>query len=302
MARPWEGIEEFVHVARAGSFTGGANSLGASVTHMSRAIAKLEEKLQRQLFVRSTRSLRLTDTGRSFFEKCSHIVEQREEAIAAVSSLHAAHGELRINCSHTLGERLVAPLACEFAREHPTLKVTLNLDKPTNDLIVDGFDLAIRPSPLRESGLIATRVATRNLVTVASPAYIANCGAPRNVAELGEHECVLGSSSVWYFKNELEFRPKGRWRCNNGVVMAMATLAGLGICQLPASYVQPYLANGKLTLVLEDWEPPEQQIWAIYAPRRHTPPKVRLFVELLRAKLQGILNSDRVWDPAELVC
>lgn len=287
----WDGIEEFVSVARAGSFTAGGQAYGASTTHMSRAVARLEARLEAQLFNRTTRSLYLTETGRIFLDQCQRLVDEREDAIAAIASHGEPRGALRITCSYALGERFVAPLVREFAQTHPALAVTLDLDNGVVDIVSRGFDLAVRTGHLEDSRLIATRVASRELVTVASRHYLSRRGAPGDLTELAGHDCLVGSVSQWHFRRGQSFRPQGRWHCNSGSTVVDACLAGMGICQLPAFYVREHLAAGRLQEVLSGERPEHEPIWAVYPTRRHLSPKVSGLVELLRARLQGRLDA-----------
>ena len=285
----WDGIEEFVAVAQAGSFTAGARAFGASVTHMSRAVARLEMRVQAQLFHRTTRSLRLTDTGRIFFEDCRRIVDEREEAIAAITRDGEPRGELRLTCSYALGEQFVAPLVREFAQGFPALSVTVDLDNDVIDLIAEGYDIAIRTGQLNDSRLIATRVAERALITCGAPDYLAAHGYPRTLAELSDHACLAGSSGAWRFRGDAVVRPVGRWRCNSGAAVLDAALHGMGICQLPAFYARRHVTAGRLIPLLEDMAPPPEPIWAVYPQRRHLSPKISQLVAMLRARLPARL-------------
>ncbi len=287
----WAGIDEFVAVARAGSFTAGAKAFGASVTHMSRAVARLEARLEAQLFNRTTRSLYLTETGRIFLDQCQRLVDEREDAIAGIASQGEPRGTLRVTCSYALGERFVAPLIREFAQENPALSVTLDLDNGVVDIVSRGFDLAVRTGHLEDSRLIATRVAQRELVTVASRHYLSLRGVPREIADLSVHDCLVGSAQQWHFRRGQSFRPQGRWHCNSGSTVVEACVAGMGVCQLPAFYVREHLAAGRLQEVLEDERPEDEPIWAVYPTRRHLSPKVSGLVTLLRARLQGRLDA-----------
>ena len=287
----WDGIEEFVAVARAGSFTAGARAFEASVTHMSRAVARLEARLDTQLFNRTTRSLHLTETGRIFFEQCQRLVDEREEAIAAVSAQSEPRGPIRLTCSYALGEKFVAPLVREFAQAFPALDVTIDLDNDVVDIVGRGYDLAVRTGHLEDSRLIATRVAQRELITVASRDYLSLHGRPESIAELERHDCLVGSSAQWHFRRGQVFRPRGRWHCNSGTSVLDACLAGMGVCQLPAFYVGDHLAAGRLQRVLEAEKPEDEPIWAIYPTRRHLSPKVSQLVALLRERLQPMLDS-----------
>ena len=287
----WDGIEEFVAVARAGSFTGGANAFGASTTHMSRAIARLEARLGAQLLIRTTRSQHLTDTGRIFLEQSQRLIDDREESIAAISAVGEPRGALRLTCSDTLGEKFVAPIVREFAQNHPALTVTIELDNSIVDIVHRGVDLAIRTGHLEDSRLIATRIAERELITVASRHYLSERGVPQQITDLAAHDCLVGSVSQWRFAEGRSFEPEGRWRCNSGVAVLEACLAGLGICQLPAFYLHEHLKAGRLEEVLPQEKPDNEPIWAIYPTQRHLSPKVNLLLKHLRARLPQSLGS-----------
>ena len=289
--RGWDGIEEFVAVARAGSFTAGARDFGASTTHMSRAIARLEARVDAQLFIRTTRVLHLTDTGRIFLDQCQRLVDDREEAIAGIGATGEPRGSLRITCSYALGEKFVAPLVREFAQEHPALSVTIDLDNDVVDIVNRGYDLAVRTGHLEDSRLIATRVGQRELITLASRDYLSLRGRPAEISDLNAHDCLLGSSSQWHFRRDQTYRPHGKWKCNSGTAVMEACLAGMGICQLPAFYVGDHMNAGRLQEVLSEEKPEDEPIWAIYPTRRHLSPKVSLLVKHLRANLQRMLDN-----------
>lgn len=284
----WDGIDEFVAVATSGSFTGGAKAIGASPTHVSRSIMALEQRVQAQLFHRTTRTVRLTDTGRIFLEHCSRIKQERDEAIALINERGEPHGELRITCSTAMGERFVAPILWRYAMDKPNLGITIELSNRVVDLVGEGFDLAIRTGALADSRLIRTRIASRALYTCAAPSYLTKAKRLRSIADLAHHECVAGASSTWNFKvrgKDQLHRPKGRFRCNSGQAVIDASLAGLGICQLPEFYVRPFLDDGRLVTVLDSVRPDEEPVWAVYPQRRHLLPKVKNVVEHLQEQL-----------------
>lgn len=291
MVGAWDGIEEFVAVAQTGSFTAGAISHRASVTHMSRSVSRLEARLATRLFNRTTRSLSLTETGRIFLERCRRLIEERDEAIGMIAAQVEPRGTLRLTCSYALGEQFIAPLLREFAKCHPKLSVEIDLENDVVDIITSGYDLAVRTGHLEDSRMIATRVAQRELVTVATPAYLSVHGKPVTVAELAKHNCLTGSASRWHFCDGEVFQPNGRWRCNSGRSVLDACLDDMGICQLPAFYLGSLLTEGTLCEILKDRKPADEPIWAVYPTRRHLSPKVSQFVALLRDRLQAILTK-----------
>ncbi|AUW57778.1 LysR family transcriptional regulator [Sphingobium sp. SCG-1] len=283
----WDGIEEFVAVATAGSFVGAARTLGVSPAHISRSIARLEAKLQSQILLRTTRSVRLTGTGQTLLDHCRRIITERDEAFAMVGASGEPQGELRITCSATMGERFLAPIVRRFCERHPRISVTIELSSRIVDLVGEGFDLAVRTGVLADSRLIASRIASRAHYTCASPDYLSRRGTPLHVSDLGQHECLTGTAAAWHFKvagEEYFHRPRGRWRCNSGMAVIDAALAGIGICQLPEFYVLPYLKSGALQSILRSSQPVEEPIWAVYPQRRHLLPKISRLVEHLHAE------------------
>lgn len=289
----WDGIDEFVAVATIGSFGGGAKAIGVSPTHVSRSIMALEQRVQAQLFHRTTRTVRLTDTGRVFLEHCSRIKQERDEAIALISERGEPRGELRVTCSITMGERFVAPILWRYAQENPNLSITIELSNHIVDLVAEGFDLAIRTGALADSRLIRTRVASRRVYTCASPEYLKSAKRLNAISDLAHHECIIGTGTTWHFQirgKEHLHKPKGRFRCNSGQAVVDACLAGIGICQLPEFYVQASLENGQLVPVLENFRPADEPIWAVYPQRRHLLPKIRNAVERLSVELKSAMN------------
>ena len=292
----WDGIDEFISVATTGSFTRGAMSLGMSTTHVSRSIMALEQRLQAQLFHRTTRTVKLTDTGRIFLERCERIAQDRDEAIALVGDSGDLLGELRVTCSTALGERFVAPIIRRFAMQHPKLNVIIELSNRVIDLVGEGFDLAIRTGSVSDTRLIATQVASRSLYTCAAPSYLASAGRPKRIEDLASHECIAGTAATWHFKvseREIIHRPRGRFRCNSGHAVMEACVSGLGICQLPDFYVLPYLKHGMVELLFDDLQPNDEPIWAVYPQRRHLSQKVQQVVNCLVHELGPAINSRR---------
>ncbi|GAY22151.1 LysR family transcriptional regulator [Sphingobium fuliginis] len=211
----WDGIDEFFAVASAGSFTGGAKALGASTTHVSRAIMGLEQRLEAQLFYRTTRIVRLTDTGGMLLEHCRRLIQDREEMLALINEEGEPQGELRITCSTAMGERFLAPIMRRFAARHPKLSVSIDLTNRVVDLIGEGYDLAIRTGELADSRLIGTRIGDRSFLTCAAPVYLDRTPAPVQVEDLNRHECIVGTSTTWHFKVDglaTLYKPKARFR------------------------------------------------------------------------------------------
>lgn len=290
----WDGIEEFVAVAQHASFKRAAEAIGQSTSHVSRAVMRLEERLNEPLFFRTTRQVTLTDAGRSMFEHFAQLVHDRDEAFALIGGDREPQGELRITCAAALGERFVSPIVRRFMQEYPRLSVFLDLSNRQKDLVAEGFDLAIRTGELEDSRLIRTLITKRVWRVCASRDYVSEHGRPEQIEDLRQHSCVIGTSDTWHFRyadESAEFRPQGRLRCNSGASVLDAVRAGLGFCQLPDFYVREGIAQGRLIPVLDEFRPDPEPIWAVYPHRRHLLPKVYLLVEQLKAEMPKLLNG-----------
>jgi len=285
----WEGLDEFVAVVECGSFLRAAERLRCSSSHISRQVARLEERLQARLLYRTTRRVSLTEAGQTFFSRCQRLIEERDEAFVAISDLHSAPtGLLRMTAAVTYGERFIVPLVNAFMTQYPQLRVDIELSNRSLDLVQEGYDLAIRLGRLSESSLIATRIAPRSLYLCASPEYLQRYGRPHSLSELAGHNCLIGTSDTWMLQTmgrEQPFKPSGNWRCNSGQAVLDAALNGLGLCQLPDYYVLEPLRRGALVSLLEDNRPPDSAVWAVYPQRRYPLPKVRLLVDCLKRGL-----------------
>lgn len=283
----WDGIDSFIAVCETESFSGAATRLGVSTSHISREVARLEDRLQVRLLYRTTRRVSVTDAGRTFLERCRRLVEEREEAFAAVSESDGApRGHLRLTCSIAYGERFIVPLVNRFLLTHPQLSVSIDLTNRLVDLVGEGFDLAVRTgTSLDDSRLIAVRLASRRRYLCAAPAYLEQVGAPVSLDDLPRHRCLTGTADLWHFDDQgrqVSFRPVGSWRCNSGFAVLDAARQGLGLCQLPDFYVETDLATGTLVSLLDRHRPPDEGIWAVYPHRRHLSPKVSLLVDYLK--------------------
>ncbi|WP_193074750.1 LysR substrate-binding domain-containing protein [Pseudomonas sp. FME51] len=287
----WSGLDEFVAVAELGHFSGAANKLGVSSSHVSRQIARLEDRLQARLFYRSTRRVTLTEAGQTFLHHCQRLQDARDEALQAISDLSSEpKGLLRMTCSVAYGEEFIMPLVNDFMQQHPQLRIEMSLTNQTLDLLHGQFDLAIRLGRLQDSRLVATRLAPRSMFLCAAPGYLEHHGAPHSLSELPRHNCLIGSSDTWTFLEsgrEVPVRITGNWRCNSGRSVLDAALRGFGLCQLPDYYVQEHLRSGALRSLLTQHQPPHTAVWALYPQQRHLSPKVRKLVEHLKDGLSA---------------
>lgn len=290
----WEGLEEAVVIADAGSFIGGASILKVSTSHMSRAIARLEERIGIQIFSRTTRRVSLTAAGQAFIDQVRQIIEDRENLLTSISDSTAVAGELRINCSIGLGEWHIGPIITRYAKAYPALTVSLDLCNRPVDIIAEGFDLAIRGGHVSDSRLVGEQIAVRPYETCAAPLYLAARGEPSHPSELLQHDCLLGVIDSWHFLEDggpRVLRPLGKWRCNSGKALREAAVEGLGICHLPRDHVSAEIRDGRLVPILTRWRRAPEPVLAVYPQRRHLSPKVSQMVAMLREDLPKALRA-----------
>ncbi len=289
----WDSVEVLAEVVEAGSFSAAADKLNVSKSHVSRQISQLENRLGVQLLIRTTRRLALTEVGRAYYERCREVLNNMSEADQSVMDLQdTPRGTLRITVAGAFGERYIAPAAAAFSKQHPQLNVEINFANRNVDLVAEGYDLAIRAGVLKDSSLIARRVAARKLYICANREYLDRYGRPDSVAALKKHNCLIGSLSTWRFREETgthtDIRVEGKWKSNNGSSLLEAARAGLGLVQLPDFYVHEDLQSGRLESVMEQYQPSDTAVWAVYPSNRHLSPKVRLFVEHLVERFESI--------------
>lgn len=284
-------IAVFVEAVQTGSLAGAARRLQASPMIASRRLAALEKELGIRLLHRSTRALALTAEGEAFLPYAQAMLEDEAAARAAVRpSAAGLSGVLRISASLVFGRKHVTPAAVDFMRAHPDLRVELNLSDSMFDIVAEGYDLAIRIAQLRDSSLIARRIADNPRSLYAAPAYVAEHGLPRRLADLADHECLtLPGMEHWPFRaggRAVRRRVGGRFTANSLDALHQACLDGLGICVLSHWATEEEVTAGLLVPVpLEDADPDPLGIWAIYPTARLVPPKVRLFVTAMQARM-----------------
>ncbi len=285
----WAGIDEFVAVAQMESFSGAAKRLGVATSHVSRQIARLEERVQTRLFHRTTRQVSLTEAGRVFHARALRMVDDCEDAMLAISDQAVdLKGHLRMTCSVAYGELFVVPLINEFLLTHPQVSIEVELTNRLVDLVGEGFDFAIRIGKLSDSQLVAVRLAERVRYLCASPDYLERAGTPKTIDDLAGHSCLTGPGDHWELQEGAQqrtFRPSGRWRSNSAHATLTAALQGLGICQLPHFYFDEHLKTGALVSLLDACRPADEGVWAVYPHRRHLSRKVRNLIDHLRTGL-----------------
>lgn len=289
----------FTRVVDAGSFSGAARLLGVPTSTVSRRVARLEARLGVRLLQRTTRRLSLTDAGRILHGRGERILAELADAGRAVAEMQATpRGTVRLTAPAAVGE-LLTPLLAELLERHPELDVELELTDRVVDLIDEGFDLALRAGPLRDSTLVAHKLSDAPVRLVASPAYLERRGTPRRYQELAQHDCILfapwSERSSWTLlcpEGKVRVRVRGRIKANSVRVVHEAALAGLGIALFPTlACHREDLAAGRLKVVLPEVGLPPQTLWIVYPSRSHLAPKVRTVVEHVKERFDRLMRA-----------
>ena len=283
-------ISTFVEVAAKGSLTAAARAEGIAPAMIGRRLDALEERLGVKLLQRTTRKIALTNEGIAFLEDCQRILAELEEAETAVSERSArASGHLLISAPAGFGRQHVAPLIPSFLAHHGDVSVTLNLNDRVVDLIGEGIDVAIRIAALSDSSLIGVKLADNKRVVVASPAYLKRHGAPASLDDLAKHNCLAmsseGSQRGWTFRQNgknVTLKVTGNMVCNDGAVLHDWALSGKGLAWRSIWEVGNAIESGRLVTVLDEFAAPGNDIYAVFAQRRHLPLRIRAFVDFLR--------------------
>ncbi|MFA9218589.1 MAG: LysR family transcriptional regulator [Sphingomonadaceae bacterium] len=283
-------ISTFVEVVSKGSLSAAARAEGIAPAMIGRRLDALEARLGVKLLQRTTRKLALTNEGAAFLEDCQRILAELEEAESAVAERSArASGHLMISAPAGFGRQHVAPLLPSYLSEHRDVEATLNLNDRVVDLIGEGVDVAIRIASLSDSNLVSVKLADNERVLVATPGYLKRYGEPKTLADLARHNCLAisseGSQRGWTFRDNgknVTIKVSGNMGCNDGQVLHEWALAGKGLAWRSMWEVGSEIESGQLQTVLDQYAAPGNDIYAVFAQRRHLPLRIRTFVDFLR--------------------
>jgi len=260
----------------------------------------LENSLDVLLLNRTTRRLSLTESGAAYLERVKNILADIEETELAVSSLSSEpRGTLKLTAPTSFGAFHLARAIGGYNQIFPQVQIEMFLTERLHDLAEDGLDLAIHVGHLEDSSLIAKRLASTRMVVCGSPAYFEKYGLPKTPEDLVNHKCLIFSprtpANEWSFKKDnkqFNVRVSGDIRSNIGDALRIASMQDSGLIQLPTYMTGLDIKAGRLQVVLEDYEPPESPINALYLHRKHLSAKVRTFVDYL----YEILHPVPYWD------
>jgi DNA-binding transcriptional LysR family regulator len=252
----------------------------------------MEERLGVRLFARTTRSVKLTDSGRRYYEECRQALAQLVEAQREVmGQQQVPSGTLRISIPTTYAHHRILPLLPEFRARYPAVKVESHISNRNIDFVGEGYDMAIRVRAIPDSGLIARQLEDAALVMIASPDYLKRVGIPQTLHDLEHHECIQyelpssGRRIAWLFNDEgvpREILAEGNLSCSDDVLGGV-TLAkhGAGLFQTYRFIVEKELADGSLVEVLKPYGGRSRPFTLLYPQSRHVPLRLRAFIDFL---------------------
>lgn len=276
-------MQVFVRVVEHGGLSRAASELGLQKSTVSRRIASLEDRLGVRLLERTTRSVRTTEVGQAYYDRCARLVAEAEEAEEAVrESQGEPGGTLRISVPST-GIEAFAPVMFDFVERYPRVSLEVVAADHYVDLIRDGYDLALRAGQLGDSSLVARKLGENRMLLVAAPSYLDANGEPKSAADLRHHECITqvhaGQVAHWTIGEGKSVQVSGRVRLSSAGLTLAAALRGLGLAMLPDVFVKTHIEAGRLRRILPDLSTPSAGLYVVYPSRSHLSTKVRAFVD-----------------------
>ena len=289
------GLTAFVRAAETRSYVAASRVLGLSPSAIGKSIARLEAKLGVRLFHRSTRSIALTEEGMQFFERCRRILEDLEDAQAALGkNASAPRGRLRISVP-AAGHRLLMPVLPAFVQAYPEVELDIDFSDRLVDVVDEGFDMAIRSGTLADSRLSARGLCPFRFKLCGSPQYFANHGMPAHPLDLAAHRCLRfkypssGKLQEWRLSEAgadlAELRVPTTMTLGSIEATLSAAIGGMGIAYLPDFAVDDALQQGLLQTALEHYNVVDGTFWMLWPSHRHVLPKLRVWIDHLSASL-----------------
>jgi len=287
-------LQTFALVAQSRSFTLAAERLKLPKSSVSRAISRLEQRLDVQLIQRTTRSVRLTEAGRLYLTHCERVIEEAELADIAIGAMMATpKGKLRIGAPVAFARFVLEPLMNEFLLLYPELRVHIELLHAKERQSDEGFDMVVRVGPLEDSAWLVKPLMRVRLGLYASPALLKRYRRPQSPADLQQYPCIVsncgppgepGDHAMWRLHREREVREVqvvARVAVPDPSVHHQLALKGLGIAMLGQAEVAPDLKERRLVRLLPEWEPEPIELYALHPARLAASPKVRVLLEFL---------------------
>ncbi|MCE8034961.1 LysR family transcriptional regulator [Billgrantia tianxiuensis] len=291
----------FALVVETGNFTRAAERLGVSKSVVTRRISALEASLNVRLFNRTTHHVMPTDIAVAFHERARRVLDDLDEAVEAVTmASDAPRGLVRIAAPLAFTTMHLMPAIEELLEQYPRFEVQIEQDDRYLDLVAEGFDMAVRIGELKDSSLIARRLAPIRRLVVCSPEYARRHGTPATPRDLLDHDCLIYTNATpaeqWRFLIDGKWesiRATGRFKGNNARMLCDAALRGFGLAALPTFVAGKEIDRGNLEAVLLDYPLRESTLYAVYPPTRRLAAKVRTVVDFLAERF----SDQPYWEP-----
>ena len=287
-------MHAFRRVVERGSFSKAAEELRLSPAGIGKQVRWLEQGLNAALLLRTTRTMRLTDTGRAYFQECCRLLDELEELERSTSGEQAAmRGRVRINAPMSLSLVVMPPLLARFMEQYPEIDVELTMADRLLDVVAEGFDLSLRVrTTLPDSSLVIRSAGKVEQWLCASPSYLREHGTPQVPHDLLAHQALAfrlaEAPGVWRLEGEsgmVEIEPPVRMWLDNSLMLGQMLAAGQGVGSLPSFIARPMLAHGTLERVLPTWQLQPRVAYIVYPGNRHLQTKVRTLSDFLAAEL-----------------
>jgi DNA-binding transcriptional LysR family regulator len=295
-----EAMSTLLAVVEAGSLSAASRKLRVPLTSVSRRISELEAHLKTQLLNRTSRRVTLTDAAQSYIQACRRILDELDEAERVVSGEYRApQGELSVTASLVLGRIHVVPVAAAFLKAYPDILLRFRLNDRVVNLQEEHVDLGIRVGPLPDSSIVARRIGSIRRVVCASPEYLASRGRPETPQDIEAHDCVTFTgfthAESWEFYvggSPVAVPIRSRLQVDAAEAVVEAALAGAGIARLFSYHVAQAVKDGRLSLLLQEFEPPQLPANIVYPGGSLLPLKVRAFLDFAAPRLKARLERD----------
>mgnify|MGYP000312484658 CR=1 FL=1 len=290
MNEPFNEMAIFARIVEEGSFTAAAKSLGRSKAFVSQQLSQLETTLGTQLLFRSTRKLSLTEAGKMYLDYCQEITKAAEEAKRSIEALKGEmQGSLAVSATNSFGELIMSEVLLSFQKQYPKVSIELDLSDDTRDLKTQGFDLCIRGSNQIDDDLVAIPLLQWRMLTVATPQYLAEHGAPITPDELKQHNCIGKKSEMqqigWPYMIDGQFKRvqvSGGFSVPRNPLIKRLALQGGGIAWMPAFVIEQEVREGSLVKVLEDYYPPAFTFYLVYVYQKSMPLRQRRLIDFIK--------------------
>ncbi|AJJ19819.1 MULTISPECIES: HTH-type transcriptional activator AaeR [Yersinia] len=279
----------FAKVVECGSFTGAARQLEMSVSSISQTVSKLETELNVKLLNRSTRRIGLTEAGRIYYQGCRRMLQEVQEVHEQLYAFNnTPTGTLRIGCSSTMAQNVLATMTAEMLKEYPGLSVNLVTGIPAPDLIADGLDVVIRVGALQDSGLFSRRLGSMPMVVCAAKSYLAQHGTPEKPSDMTNFSwleySVRPDSNFELIAPEgitTQISPQGRFVTNDSQTMIRWLNAGAGIAYAPLMWVIEEIKRGEVEILFKKYHSDPRPVYALYTEKDKMPLKVQVCIDYL---------------------